>query len=102
MTSEPKPLKIKSSLLFDFAITKTCVAIRLAEDGTRMGGIQLQLFPSKLSNLPTNFFRQKVLLYKNHSIDLHFKSVGFKLDLLNRLPGNYYLFLCVILIITAL
>ena len=101
MISETKPVKIKSSLSFNFAITKTCAAIRLAEGGTRMSGIQFQLFPSKLSNLPTNFFRQKVLLYKNHSIDLHFKSIGFKLDLLNRLPGNYYLFLCVILIITA-
>ena len=39
MTSQTKPLKIKSFLPFDFAVTKICVAIRLAEDGTRMGGI---------------------------------------------------------------
>ena len=30
---------MKSSLSFNFAITKICVAIRLAEDGTRMSGI---------------------------------------------------------------
>ena len=34
-----KPLKIKSLLPFNFAITKICVTIRLAEDGARMGGI---------------------------------------------------------------
>ena len=33
-----KTLKIKSFVPFNFAITKICVAIRLAEDGTRMGG----------------------------------------------------------------
>ena len=37
MKSQTKPVKIKSSLPFNFAITKICVAIRLAEDGTRMG-----------------------------------------------------------------
>ena len=37
--SQTKTLKIKSFLPFNFAISKTCVAIRLAEDGTRMGGI---------------------------------------------------------------
>ena len=48
-----KPLKIKSFIPFNFAITKTCVAIRLAEDGTRMGGIQFRLSPSinYLSNI---------------------------------------------------
>ena len=30
---------MKSFLAFNFAITKICVAIRLAEDGARMGGI---------------------------------------------------------------
>ena len=39
MISQAKPLKIKSFLPFNFAITKICLAIRLAEDGTRMGGI---------------------------------------------------------------
>ena len=35
-------------LSFNFAMTKICVAIRLAEDGTRMGGIQFRLSPSIL------------------------------------------------------
>ena len=39
MISQTKALKIKSFLPFHFAITKICVATRLAEDGTRMGGI---------------------------------------------------------------
>ena len=40
MMSQTKTLKIKSFLpTFNFAITKICAAIRLAEDGTRMGGI---------------------------------------------------------------
>ena len=33
MVSQTKPLKIKSFLPFNFAITKICVVIRLAEDG---------------------------------------------------------------------
>ena len=37
--SQTKTLKIKSFLPFNFAITKMHVAIRLAEDRTRMGGI---------------------------------------------------------------
>ena len=36
---QTKPLKIKSFLPFDFAVTKNFVAMCLAEDGTRMGGI---------------------------------------------------------------
>ena len=47
MISQIKPLKIKSFLPFNFAITKICVAIHLAEDGTRMGGIYFRLFLSK-------------------------------------------------------
>ena len=39
MISQTKTLKIKFFLSFNFAITKICVAIDLAEDGTRMGGI---------------------------------------------------------------
>ena len=39
MISQTKPAKIKSFLPFDFAITTICVAIRLAEDGTKMGRI---------------------------------------------------------------
>ena len=50
MISQTKTLKIKSFLPFNFAITKICVAIRLAEDGTRMGGIKFRLSPSKKSN----------------------------------------------------
>ena len=38
MISQTKPLKKKSFLPFNLAITKTCVAIRLAEGGTRIGG----------------------------------------------------------------
>ena len=37
--SQTKPVKIKSFLPFNFEITTICVAIRLAEDGTRTGGI---------------------------------------------------------------
>ena len=37
--SQTKPLKIESFLPSNFVITKICVRIRLAEDGTRMGGI---------------------------------------------------------------
>ena len=40
------PLKINSFFPLNFAITKIRVEIRLAEDGTRMGGMQFQLFPS--------------------------------------------------------
>ena len=39
MILQTKPIKLKSFLPFNFAITKICVAIRLAEDGTRLGGI---------------------------------------------------------------
>ena len=45
MTSQTKPFK-KKYFLFNFAITKICVLISLAEDGTRMGGISFQLSPS--------------------------------------------------------
>ena len=56
MISETKPLKIKSTILFNFITTKTCVAICLAEDVTGMGGIQFQVSPSNLSNPSTNVF----------------------------------------------
>ena len=46
MISQTKTLKIKSFFPLNFAITKICVAIRLAEDGTRMGGVQFRLSPS--------------------------------------------------------
>ena len=39
MISQIKTLKIKYFLPFNFAITKTCVVIHLAEAGIRMGGI---------------------------------------------------------------
>ena len=39
MISQTKTFKLKSFLPFNFAITKICVAVRLAEDGKRMGGI---------------------------------------------------------------
>ena len=35
---------------FNFAITKFFIAIRLAEDGTRMSGIQFRLSPSIIIN----------------------------------------------------
>ena len=44
MISQTKPLKMKYFLQFDFAITNICVAMRLAENGTSMGGIEFQLF----------------------------------------------------------
>ena len=46
MISQTKPLKTKSFLSFNFSVTSICVAIRLTEDGTRMGGIYFQLSPS--------------------------------------------------------
>ena len=49
MISQIKPLKIKSFLPFNFAVTAICVAIRLAKDGTRMGGIWFRLSPSNNS-----------------------------------------------------
>ena len=39
MISQAKPLKIKSFLPFSFVVTKICVVIRLAGNGTIMGGI---------------------------------------------------------------
>ena len=39
MILQVKPLKIRYFLPFNFSITNICVAIRLANDGTRMGGI---------------------------------------------------------------
>ena len=47
MISQTKPLKTKSFLPFNFSVTNICVVIRLADDGTGMGGIQFQLSPSK-------------------------------------------------------
>ena len=46
MISQTKTLKIKIKHFLNFAVTKICVAIRLAEEGTRMGGIQFRLSPS--------------------------------------------------------
>ena len=39
MISQTKTLKIKYFLPFNFTVTQICVAIRFAEDETRMGGI---------------------------------------------------------------
>ena len=40
MTPQTKPLSKKKYFLpFNFATTKICVVIRLAEGGTRMGGV---------------------------------------------------------------
>ena len=39
MISQIKSFKRKSFLPFSFATTKICVEIRLAEDGTRIGGV---------------------------------------------------------------
>ena len=47
MISQTKPLKIKPFLPFNFVTTKICVAISLAEDGTRMGRILFQLSRSQ-------------------------------------------------------
>ena len=44
--SQTKALKTISFLLFNFSVTNICVEIRLAEDGTRMGGILFQQSPS--------------------------------------------------------
>ena len=49
MISQTKPCRMKCFNLFDYAITKICVAIRLAEDGTRNGGIQFQLSPCNVN-----------------------------------------------------
>ena len=56
MISQTKTLKIKYFLPFNFAITKICVAISLAENGTRMGGIQFRLSPSILKVASTQKF----------------------------------------------
>ena len=47
MILQIKTLKIKCFLPLNFAIIKICVAIRLAEDRTRMGGLYFRLSPSK-------------------------------------------------------
>ena len=39
MISQIKSFKRKSFLPFSFATTKICVEMRLAEDGTRIGGV---------------------------------------------------------------
>ena len=39
MISQIKTLKIKSFPPFNFVTTKSCVAIHLAENGTKMGGM---------------------------------------------------------------
>ena len=39
MSQTKTKIKIKSFLPFNFAITKICIAIRLAEDGARMRSI---------------------------------------------------------------
>ena len=47
MISQTKPLKIKYLFPFNFGITKICVAIFLARDGTRMDSTCFQLSPSR-------------------------------------------------------
>ena len=47
MISQTKPLKIIYLFPFNFVITKICVAILLARDGTRMDSTWFQLFPSR-------------------------------------------------------
>ena len=44
--SQTKPLKIKSFLALNFVVIKICLAIRLAESGTRIGGIHFRLSPN--------------------------------------------------------
>ena len=44
--SKAQPLKTRLNLPFNFLITKMRVVIRLAEDGTRMGGIWFPVSPS--------------------------------------------------------
>ena len=63
-----EPLKIKSSLSFNCAITKICVAIRSAEDGTRMGGIQFQLSPSMSNSQLHIFFLQGPVFFLQHTL----------------------------------
>ena len=48
MTSQTKPLKIKSFLPFNSSTTNICAAICLAEDRTRMGSIYFQLVKKNL------------------------------------------------------
>ena len=63
MTSQTKPFKINFFLPFNFAITKICFAIRLADDGTRMGCIYFQLSPS-LDMYVSWIARDKILILK--------------------------------------
>ena len=64
MISQTKTLKIKYFLPFNFVIIKLCVAIRLAEDGTRMGGILFRLSPSKII---TPLIQGRTLMYINQT-----------------------------------
>ena len=73
MISPRKSLKIKSFLPFNFAITEVCVAIRSAEDRTRIGDIWFQLYPRSI--------KIKVLkvLIKKIYLNLYIQSKGIVL-----------------------
>ena len=60
----------KYFLLFNFAVTKICVVIRLGEDGTRMGGIQVQLSPSYIFYMQL-CFSLSVLLFLESEFSYH-------------------------------
>ena len=72
MISQTKPLKIKSFLPFNFAITEICVAIRLPENGARMGEGGANSFNYPLvkiilceNMIPERFYvYQKKIIYK--------------------------------------
>ena len=81
MISQTKSLKIKSFLSFNFAITKICVAIHLAEDGTRMGGIKFQLSSSNISldvcfMMKISCLREKAVIEKSSQSVLHNKTIN--------------------------
>ena len=60
MISQTKALKKKSFFPLNFPITKTCVAVRLADDGTRMGGIS----PSISFNVTTEIKHNCLMIMK--------------------------------------
>ena len=88
MISQTKPLKIKYFFLFNFAITKICVAIRLVEDGTRMGGIWFYLSPSLVLN-ESLYWKLKALLYFHSSNEENNVAIIKLLDSIIRKLSSY-------------
>ena len=65
MISQTKPVKITSFLSFNFVITKTCVVIRLAEDGKTMDSIWLKIPYPLRKNINSSSYEKCILLECN-------------------------------------